>query len=240
MIAIAFALPAESSGLMGLVIEKKNLLRNGINIVTGRVSGKAVEIFHTGVGAVISQRRVAQYLEGESPALMISAGFAGGTRDSDKVGDLVLAENFSDGELLENARKSLGDQPAHIARLFTATSMIDTPSGREEVWSRHQAVAIDMETAGLARICAERRLRLLSIRVLSDTPRHPFPIPGNILFDMERQQTPALRLFTYLLVHPAAIPRLLNFSRRIVQARASLTKALSQILQPNLWDEGSR
>ena len=75
---------------------------------------------------------------------------------------------------------------------------------------------------------------MLSVRVLSDTPRHPFPLPAEILFDMERQKTPSLRLLRYLMTHPASIPGLIRFSAQIGRARNSLTGALMALLRGEL------
>ncbi len=234
MIAITFALPTESSSLVRR-LARRNVRRQGKGkIIAGQLGQNDVEIVHTGVGAKIAETRLHDYLNAQSPAWLISSGFAGAARGNYRVGDLVLAQNYSDSDLLEQARRLLRQQNVHAAKIFTAPAMVDSLAEREELWQRHEAVAIDMETEAIARVCADRQLRMLSIRVLSDTPRHPFPLPGDILFDLERQRTPAGPLLRHLLVHPGAIPRLLRFSRQIGKARRALTDALVQLLQSDL------
>lgn len=231
MIALTFALPAESSDLIRRLAGKNILSHGDAKIVTGRLRGQEVEIVHTGVGTKIAGQRLHHYLAARSPAFLISAGFAGAARRSYRVGDLILARNFSDDELLAGARRILAGRNVHVARMFTSPGMVDSLSERKEIWRRHEAVAIDMETEEIARICADRSIRLLAIRVLSDTPRHPFPVPSDLLFDVERQRTPTARLCRHLLIHPGAIPRLLKFSRQIGQARRSLTDALEEVVR---------
>jgi nucleoside phosphorylase len=229
MITITFALPAESSSLVRRLANKNVSRRGNMKIIAGQVSGRDVEIVHTGVGLAVATARLIEYLGTASPALLITSGFAGGTRHDDNVGDIVLAQNYSDNDLLATARLALTGQNVQVANIFTSAEMLDTAAQREEIWGRHQAVAIDMETASIARICADRQLRILSLRTLSDTPQDPFPVAPEILFDMTRQRIPAGRLCIYLARHPGAIPRLLKFSQQIGKARRHLTEALIKV-----------
>jgi nucleoside phosphorylase len=234
MITLTFALPAESSGFVRQLRDRTRTDRNGTETIQGRFGDKEIELIHTGVGHAITQKRLDHYLESVRPALLISSGFAGAARSNYRVGDLILAENFSDTDLLVNARRVLRDRNAHAAHLFTARAVIDAIGDREEVARQHNAIAIDMETETIAQLCAARGVRMLSLRVLSDTPRHPFPLPPQILFDLERQRTDGMRLAGYLITHPMAWPRLPGFARQIQRARRSLTAALVTLLQTPL------
>jgi adenosylhomocysteine nucleosidase len=234
MIAVTFALPAESSELQRRLRDAKIVHRGGRKINMGWIGGREIQIFHTGVGLEMARTRILQYLDTASPSLLISSGFAGAIRSHYRVGDLLLAENFCDPGLLTTARRVLREQNVHTAKMLSAAKMIDSAEEREEVWRRHEAAAIDMETEAIADVCASRGLRMLSLRVLSDTPQHPFPLPAEILFDIERQKTPSLRLIKYLTTHPAAVPRLVRFGGQINRARGSLTRALVTLLGSEL------
>jgi hypothetical protein len=104
--------------------------------------------------------------------------------------------------------------------------VIETAAERNQFAQEHDASAVDMETAWIAEACARRAIRMLSLRVISDTAADPFPAPPSILFDLGRQKTPVLKLGGYLLRHPAGVVRLGRFAQQIAQARASLTSAL--------------
>ncbi|MGZ5003770.1 MAG: 5'-methylthioadenosine/S-adenosylhomocysteine nucleosidase family protein, partial [Chthoniobacterales bacterium] len=82
MIVITFALPNESSGFVRL-------------IANGRLHGHEVRVLHTGVGERAARACMAKLFQKNSPRLLISSGFAGGLTNEVKVGDLLLAENFS-------------------------------------------------------------------------------------------------------------------------------------------------
>jgi hypothetical protein len=88
-----------------------------------------------------------------------------------------------------------------------------------------------METRFIARTCAARGVPLLSLRVISDTPRELFPASADVLFDIERQRTPISKLAKYFLAHPNRVPHLIRFARRIALARKILADALVAVVR---------
>lgn len=227
MIAVTFALPAESRDFIRRIAGRPN----AAVVTAGSIGNKAVEVLHTGVGCAIAERRLRKYLEQSTPDFVIAAGFAGATMRGCSIGDVILASNRSDSALLAAAEKDLTPFKPRKGNLFTAPQMVDSPIDRAELWSREQAIAIDMETAAIETICRERGLRLLSLRVLSDTPEEPFPLPAHVLFDVQRQRTMARRLVRYVVSRPSSMIRLIRFSRQIKCARKSLTIALLTVLE---------
>jgi adenosylhomocysteine nucleosidase len=227
MIAVTFALPAESRDFTRRIAGRAN----DAGVIAGSIGKVAIEVLHTGVGCAIAEKRLRKYLERSVPDFVIAAGFAGATVKGCSIGDVVLASNRSDAALLAAAEKNLTPLRPRKGNLFTAPEMIDSLTGRAELWSREQAIAIDMETATIETICRERGLRLLSLRVLSDTPEEPFPLPARVLFDVQRQRTMARRLVRYLVSRPSSMIRLIRFSRQIRRARKSLTTALLTVLE---------
>ena len=83
-----------------------------------------------------------------------------------------------------------------------------------------------METATIARICAEKSIPILGLRVITDSPAAPFPAPPHILFDIEKQRTDLLHLIGYIIRKPAVIFRLAEFSKQVATARIKLANAL--------------
>jgi len=128
-------------------------------------------------------------------------------------------------------RSGLVSFPIHYEKLLTVPSIIDSIEERQKIAQTTGAAVIDMETEFIARACAERGLPLLSLRVVSDTPREPLPGPSKILFDVERQRTDAMKLSLHLLRHPTAIPRFVLFARRIARVRTTLANALLEVVR---------
>jgi len=225
MIAVTFSLPAESSGFLNRLHNRTRSDRNGAATIRGKIDNRAIEIFHTGVGEKVCRQRMARFLQDRQLDCLISAGFAGALNNQLNVGDLLLAQNFSTVEL-SKTRSLLVNLPIHVANLLTVPSMIDSNEERNKIARATGAAAVDMETEFIARACAEHGVPLLSLRVISDTPRQRFPAPAHVLFNIERQRTSVVRLVLYLLRHPTRLPGLIRFMSQITRARESLTKAL--------------
>jgi adenosylhomocysteine nucleosidase len=231
MIAITFALPAESSGLVGLLREKKRASSGGGRIVYGKIDNQSVAILHTGVGRKSCQLKIDNFLRAERPRCLISSGFAGAARKDFQVGDLIVAENLSDRELLSEAQRILADRNVRTAKLFTSATIVGSIDARNEIARTNGADAVDMETGVIAQACSVRGIPMLSLRVISDSLREPFPLPPNILFDIERERTNAAKLSLYLIKHPSALFDLFRFARQISQARRTLTDAIVDLLR---------
>jgi len=228
VIAVTFALPAESSEFLRRLGNKSRADRNGIRTIRGTLDDRALEVLHTGVGENVCRERMGKFLEDQEFKFLISAGFAGALNDELRVGDLLLARNFSTLDL--NDSRSFSTLPIRTADLLTLPALIDSSDERNEIARSTDAAAVDMETEFIARACAEHGIPLLSLRVITDTPREPFPAPPKILFDIERQRTHLLKLARFLLAHPNKIPRLIEFARRIARARKILATALVDVI----------
>jgi adenosylhomocysteine nucleosidase len=207
MIAVTFALPQESSGFRQLLGARKQEL----------------VVLHTGVGANLCRKRIGPFLDSHEFRILISSGFAGGVDPSLGAGDLFLAENFSAPELFRRACELLS---ARVGRLVSTDRVIETRGEREQLAQQNGAAAVDMETEWIARACAAKHLPMLSLRAISDTAAAPFPVPPSVLFDLERQKVDPLKLAAHLVRHPAAIVRLIGFTRQIASTRAQLGAAL--------------
>ena len=230
MIAITFALPAESSGFLRLLQNKSKRRNNGITTIVGTVDDHLVEIFHTGVGEKICRQRMARFLQDRQLDCLISAGFAGALDDQLGVGELLLARNLSTADL-SGTLDFLTNLSIHVANLLTVPSMIDSREERNRIAQTTGAVAVDMETEFIARACAEHGVPLLSLRVISDTPCQPLPAPPSMLFDLDEQQTNFGRLVFYVAKHPPAIWRLISFARQIGRARKRLSHAIIALVR---------
>jgi nucleoside phosphorylase len=230
MIAVTFALRAESSAFLSKIRHKSLVDRNGIMVNRGEINNRPIEVLHTGVGEKICRQRLEKFFTDRQFDLLISSGFAGALNDELQVGDLLLARNFSTIEL--SARRSaLSNLPVRLADLLTVATLIDSSDERNKIARTSGAAAVDMETEFIARVCAEHAVPLLSLRVITDTPCESFPAPPKLLFDIGQQRTHMLKLARYCLVHPNRVPRLAQFARRIAHARKTLANALVAVVR---------
>jgi nucleoside phosphorylase len=232
MIVVTFALPAESSAFIHLL---KNVRRDGAVVwgelkhQTSKVENRISDLYvlHTGVGAAKCAERLGNFLRKEMPELLIASGFCGGTKDELHPGDLVIADNASD--LSKKARAILPD--ALVGKIHSADRIIDPARDRYEIGRKQGAIAIDMETETIARLCAEKSIPVLVLRVVSDSPVAAFPIPPSVLFDIEKQRTNFSALLSYIARNPASAIHLARFAKQISQAKTKLADALCAVLR---------
>jgi adenosylhomocysteine nucleosidase len=218
MIAITFALRAESAEFAAQLRKEK-------------IDDRQIIIWHTGVGQKQCQLRMNEFFEAERPDFLISSGFAGGVREDLQVGNLILANNFSDRQLLAKAQQILTSYKVEAVKIFTSTTIINSIADRNEIARANNAAAVDMETAVIASACATHGVPMLSLRVITDSLQEPLPAPPPVLFNIEQQRTRFARLLAYLVQHPGATWRLIHFSRQIAQAREVMTSAIVVLLQ---------
>lgn len=234
MIAIAFALPAESSDFLRLLTKPIIYAREGVESIRGQIHGRSVAVFHTGVGEKSCRAHIEDFLRQQQFKYLISAGFAGALDQELQIGNLLLSENFSNPELLGSPHLDFTDAGLFVGKLATVPAVIDSKSERDRWAAESGAAAVDMETEFIAAACAVQRVPMLSLRVMSDTPSEPFPVPPNVLFDLEKQKTSFARLALYLVTHPRALKRLSVFRQHVALARQSLTSALDKLLRVDL------
>ena len=230
MIAVTFALPAESSKFLRRLRRKSRADRNGIRVVRGTIDDRAVEVLHTGVGEKICRERIGRFLADAQFDILISTGFAGALTNRLDVNDLLLAQNFSTGDL-EQAQSALSGLSVRTGDLLTLSAVVHSREDRERMARESGAAAVDMETEFIAQACATHGIPLLSLRVITDTPHQPFPAPPEILFDVEQQRTHIWPFAKFFLAHPNRVPDLVQFARRIALTRNILANAIVDIVR---------
>jgi nucleoside phosphorylase len=235
MIAVTFALPAESADFVRLLQQTNVVAPQDARSMRGQIHGKSVAVLHTGVGEKKCRSQMESFLGRQRLEYLISAGFAGALDEQLQVGDLLLSENFSSPQLLRSAHLDVADGAPFLGKLVTVSRVTDSKSERARLAKETGAAAVDMETEFIAAACAAYELPMLSLRVISDTPSEPLPAPPDVLFDLEKQKTNFTRLAFYLVTHPGGVSRLNKFRQRIGLARHSLTNALEKILRVDLF-----
>lgn len=175
-----------------------------------------------GAAAVLEQR-----LADMRPRLVISAGFAGGLQSGIQVGDLVLGRNFSDERIVMGL--NLGTR-WHVGAVQTETVIIEKMADKQRIGQATGALAGDMETAYLARVCANLGVPMLSVRCISDALEDDMPVPANILMNPKDGRPVPLQLFLYLLKNPASVVGFGRLLKNAKTAQRNLAVGLEEIL----------
>jgi len=210
MIAIVFALEFESAYFRA----NHNPRLRVSSWLLGTMGGGA---------AAILERKLGQ----TRPKLVVSAGFAGGLQSDIKVGDLILGGNFSDERVL--AGLNLG--PAwHVGAIQTVDAIIERAEDKRKLGQTTGALAGDLETAHLAKVCAAHDVPMLSVRCISDALEDDMPVPAHILMNPKDGRPAPLQLFQHLMKNPMAVAGFNRLLKNAKTAQKQLAVGLEEIL----------
>jgi len=210
MIAIAFALEFESA-----VFAAKHDRQL-------RVATWLLGAMGAGTAEVLTKK-----LATTKPRLVISAGFGGGLLPEVAVGDLVLATNYSSPEIV--SQLNLGER-WHKGDLVTVDAIVEKSEGKRQLRESSGAIAADMETAHLARVCAENGVPFLGIRCISDALNDDMPVPANVLLNPVTCRPDPLGLFKHLITNPTCVTGFNKLLKNAKTAQTRLAEGLEEIL----------
>jgi adenosylhomocysteine nucleosidase len=109
------------------------------------------------------------------PRFVLAVGFSGGLQDKLKVGDVVLATEVIDdhGTLVPTTwprelPEVEGTSTLHRGRILSMNAFIAASEQKRALGQRHNALAVDMESATVAQRCHQAGIPFGCIRAISD------------------------------------------------------------------------
>ncbi len=206
-IAIVCALEIERRALTGLE-------RPGVEI---HVSGMGADAA-TALGERLTERPL---------RAMIATGFCGGLVPHLVAGDVVVAERVvheNTGDAFPADALMLAAAEGRRGTLVSASEMARTPADRAAL----HGLAVDLESAALARAARDAEVPFIAIRAVTDRFRDRIPDIVGMLDHVGRPDRGALMAFA--LRHPREIPRLIRLGRSARRAGHALTDAVGTLL----------
>jgi adenosylhomocysteine nucleosidase len=183
-----------------------------------------VLVLESGVGARASERALAWLPR--RPKLILSAGYCGALQEHLRVGDVVLAKEVVDTS--GGRWPATWPAAAQGGRLLTAPTLAADPEQKRRLGRQHDAVAVDMETACVARWCAEHDVPFASVRVVSDDV-HTALSPRLVALLGGGRVSPG-RVFANIVRRPRLVGELWRLARQTRLASARLAVALRELL----------
>lgn len=179
-VGLVFALGIEAGGLIDRL---SGVIRTeGANFTAreGGLNGRRMVLIESGAGRERAAQATEALIHGHKPAWIVSAGFAGGLDPRMKRGDMLMANAIVglDGRNLaiDFSLPADGAQPhLHVGRLLTVDRVIRDPAEKQALGQQFGALAVDMETIGVAEVCQAEKVRFLSVRVIIDTMDQVLP-----------------------------------------------------------------
>src|SRR5262249_23710158 len=202
-----------------------------------RHEAKKILVVETGVGIEHARHAVNWVLNRPGragiafePTILIFAGFAGALQPSIHVGDIILAREVLDlaGRVWPASALVPALPSAHAGRILTSSRFIGDPAEKLALGKKHNALAVDMESAAFAQRCTERGVPWACLRVISDDASASFTAEIAGLVDEGRIAYG--RVFSLLTRNPWLLPKLLRLQRQTRQAARRLADAVIQFL----------
>jgi len=178
------------------------------------------------------------------PRVVLSAGFCGGLRDDLRTGDVVLATEVVDesagrwpttwpGELPGGR----WNPPLHRGRLLTAAHLAGDPEAKRALGRQHDAMAVDMETAALARLCTAAEVPFGCVRAVLD--ESATPLSPRLVSLLSGGRVSPWRLAAALARSPRLVGELWQLAQRARTAGDTLGRSVGELLTLTLpWASG--
>jgi adenosylhomocysteine nucleosidase len=237
-VAILFSVTAEAGGLEDMLEEAVTTRGAGFVVHQGRLRGKSVLLVVAGAGHRAAQGVAAAVIAAHRPGWVISAGFAGAlaaeVRRRELVfGDVVLDEH---GNVFPTHLDQIGNgwklpAGARVGRLLTVDRVVRDPEEKKALAQRHQAVALDMTSTGVARACGEQSTGLLAVRIVGDEVDERLP---SDLEHLMRQESAAGKLGAVIgsvFRRPSSVKDMLHEKEEALLASDRLAAALADLVE---------
>jgi adenosylhomocysteine nucleosidase len=199
----------------------------------------------TGIGRANAEKSLREFLAAHSPELILTCGFAGGLNPDLHLGDVVF-EISSGGSRRESAQIKIGEKSEPIdigcyekliaagakpAKFFCADRIATTVAEKKRLRAETGADAVEMESAAIHAVCAERGIPCATIRVISDTANEDLPLDFNALAKPDKSLDFG-KLFLTLAKSPGKIGELMELQKKISFAAEQLAEVLAKIVFP--------
>jgi adenosylhomocysteine nucleosidase len=225
VIAFVCAMPMELRPLR----RRLGLRKSGLGYV-GRIGDHPAIAVITGMGTALAQAATVRLLDAVDVEWLIVVGIAGAIENQTPIGSLVLPQlviSAADGSSYRP--KPLGVGNAH-GNLWTTDELVLDPAVHAELRAQG-VVALDMETAAVAKVCDERSIRWSVVRAISDRAGEGTVDAGILALSHADGRPNFSAVARYLISQPAALPRLVRLARgakiATERAAAAAIKAVS-------------
>lgn len=131
-----------------------------------------VVIVEAGTGPERAARATRALIDAHTPTWVLSAGFSGALHPDLQRGDIVVANSIVDtaGEELQVDVKMTPDPERgwHVGRILMASEIVRTVAEKRRFAEQSDALAVDLESLAVARVCEQTGTRLMAVRAISD------------------------------------------------------------------------
>jgi adenosylhomocysteine nucleosidase len=215
---------------LGPVVKAMGLERDTIGsleVRRGKVGDVEVVATKTGIGTKRARDATNRLLDAAEVDHVLVVGIAGGM-GATKVGDVIIPEVVVDKDSNAEYRPTPLGAVTPKGRLVTHDDF-DMGEAEHQRLVSEGFVAVDMETAAIASVCAERGCNWSAVRAISDLVG---VTPGDVIDLANPDGTPNVGASVrYLITKPCRIPKLVKLARESMQAANAAAKTAANTLR---------
>jgi hypothetical protein len=200
----------------------------------------------TQIGKELETPHVVSY----EPKLVLTCGFAGGLNPDLKLGDVVFETPSIRSSRHEEAQTKIGNRKSEIgneleppyvgyyerlitagakpAKFFCAKRIATTVAEKKRLRDETGADAVEMESAAIRVVCAERGIPCATVRVISDPASVDLPLDFNALAKPDKSLDFG-KLFLTIAKSPGKISALMELRKKTGFAAEQLAGVLAKI-----------
>lgn len=196
-IAIIGAMEQEVAILREHLANRKSETHGPCQIYTGQIEGHEIVLVQSGVGKTAAAMATTLLLDNHHPDMVLNTGSAGGFATDLNVGDLVISNQVrhhdvdltafgfemgqgfgfpaafeSDPELIKRAEQAAqlqADIKTKVGLICSGDSFMACPDKVATARTNFpQMIAVEMEAAAIAQVCAQFKVPFVVVRALSD------------------------------------------------------------------------
>ena len=187
-------------------------------------SGSNCVVVVSGIGKVNAERALRKSIEGDSPGLVLTCGYAGGLNPQFKRGDVLFDADV--GCKFADDLKRLGVKPGQF---HCAERIITTIAEKQALWQTTGLDVVEMESGVIRELCRRRGIPSATIRVISDDAGQNLPMDFNQISGTDGNVS-YLRLAGALVKSPGLVPKLMRFQRELDDCGRKLGEVLCELL----------
>ena len=172
-------------------IEEGNIGKG--SYLRGKLKGKELLIARSGAGISKAKSLAMEMVDTFSPRIIISTGSCGALQKQINRGDVIIGDEilFKQDGIAESERNDIesflpdravnkkvydylqgsSHSSVHLGRIISIGKFIYQKKTKEELYNRYKAIAVEMESGGIAQVAKEKGVPFIAVKVVSDDLR---------------------------------------------------------------------
>jgi adenosylhomocysteine nucleosidase len=178
-----------------------------------------------GIGRANAEKSIRSFIGGGGlpPELVLTCGFAGGLNPELKTSDVAFETT---DDKLHAKLLAAGAKPI---KFFCADRIATTVAEKKQLREQTGADAVEMESAAIHAVCAERGIPCATVRAISDTADEDLPLDFNTLSKPDKNLDYG-KLFLAIAKSPGKIGALMELQKKTRFAAEKLAEVLAKII----------